>query len=222
MSSRTYGQFCGLARALELIGERWSMLIVRDLLLGPKRVTDLRQTLPRIPPSTLSQRLSQMEDAGVVRMVATARHPGEPAYELTEYGAELDEIVLRLGLWGARSLGEPQADDTFTLDSAILSLYTMFRADAAVGVRVTYEVRLGEYIVHAIVDDGSLRVAEGPNQDADLIIEAMGNLRPLHAGEITADEAMDRDLVRVDGDPELFERFAALFAIPSAPVASAA
>jgi DNA-binding HxlR family transcriptional regulator len=216
MLSRTYGQFCGLARAMELVGERWSMLIVRDLLLGSKRLAQLRQTLPRIPSSTLSQRLSQLEGNGIIQVVDPL--DAEPSYELTEYGAELDEIVLRLGLWGARSLGEPTAEDTFTLDSAILSLYTMFRTDAAAGVRAAFELRMGEHVVHAVVDDGALQVAEGPLATADLRIEAKGNLRPLYAGELTAEEALDRDLVSVTGDPALLECFTELFAIPAAPV----
>src|SRR5919108_590047 len=108
MRTRTYSQYCGLACALELIGERWALLIVRDLLLGPKRFTDLRRGLPRIPTNILSARLKELEASGVVQRRLLPRPQGSVVYELTDYGRELDDVVLRLDLWGARSLGHPQ------------------------------------------------------------------------------------------------------------------
>jgi DNA-binding HxlR family transcriptional regulator/putative sterol carrier protein len=214
-----YGQFCGLARAMELVGEPWAMLVVRDLLLGPKSVDQLHRTLPRVPAETLSARLHELATGGVVR---PARGPGEDTagavYELTEYGKELDEIVVRFGLWGARSLGEPAEGDMFSLDTAILSLYTMFRQEAAHWLRVTYEIHFGATVVHAIVDDGELTVAEGPCPDVDLVIEVLGNIKPMYAGEITAEEALADGLVRVRGDSALLARFTELFVIPTAPV----
>src|SRR2546423_6072869 len=108
VTSRRYGQFCGLARALELVGERWALLIVRDLLVGARRFTDLRQGLPRIPTNVLADRLKELEQAGIVRRRVLPRPAASVVYELTAYGSELDEVVLRLGLWGAQSLGEPR------------------------------------------------------------------------------------------------------------------
>src|SRR5215207_6969550 len=99
MSNRTFGQYCGLARALELVGERWALLVVRDLVLGPKRFTDLRRGLPRIPTNVLSARLRELEEAGVVRRRVLPRPASSVVYELTEYGRELDEVVLPLGRW---------------------------------------------------------------------------------------------------------------------------
>ena len=209
-----YGQFCGLARAMELVGEPWAMLVVRDLLLGPKSADQLHRPLPRVPA-----RLRELASGGVGR---PARGHGEDTagevYELTEYGKELDEIVVRFGLWGARSLGEPAEGDMFSLDTAILSLYTMFRQEAAHWLRVTYEVRFGATVVHAIVDDGELTVAAGPCPGADLVIEVLGNIKPMYAGEITAEEALANGLVRVRGDSALLARFTELFVIPTAPV----
>src|SRR5215468_10514447 len=108
MSKRAYGQFCGLAHALELVGERWALLIVRDLLVAPKRYTDLRRGLPRIPTNILSARLKSLEQADVVRRRIMPRPEGSIVYELTEYGRGLEDIVLSLGRWGALSLGEPR------------------------------------------------------------------------------------------------------------------
>ncbi|MDA3646976.1 winged helix-turn-helix transcriptional regulator [Saccharopolyspora indica] len=218
MVDRSFGQFCGLARALELIGERWALLVVRDLVLGPKRYTELQRTLPKIPSSILSARLNELEDAGVVRRRVLAELDAGVVYELTEYGNELEPVILQLGLWGARSLGDPAPDQVFTLDSAILSLHTTFRPDAAIGVRVGYELRYGPFTVHALVDDGTLQVAEGPCPEPDLVIELCGSIKPLLSKEIGATEAVRSGLVRVEGDVELLSRFTELFHIPPAPV----
>jgi DNA-binding HxlR family transcriptional regulator len=219
-STRTYGQFCGLARALEIVGERWSMLVVRDLVLGPKRFTDLQRTLPRIPVSILTSRLNELEAGGVIRRRVLSQLDAGVVYELTEYGAELDQIVLDLGLWGARSLTYPKPDETLTLDIAILSLYTTFREEAAAGVHVNYELRHlgGEMIVHALVDDGSLKVSSGALPAADLVIEPQGPaLLDLLRGSLSAQDAISSGKVRVEGDPAHLELFSRLFRIPPAP-----
>ncbi|WP_020670834.1 winged helix-turn-helix transcriptional regulator [Amycolatopsis nigrescens] len=221
MTARTYGQFCGLARALELVGERWSLLVVRDLVLGAKRFTDLQRGLPKIPASILSARLNEMEQAGVIRRRVLPQLDAAVVYELTEYGAELDQIVLQLGLWGARSLGDPGPEDVFTLDSAILSLYTTFRPEAALGVHVNYELHYGDMIVHALVDDGALKAAEGSYPDADIRIEPKGPvIKKLMTGEISATEAIAGEQVRIEGPAEYLHLFPRLFHVGAAPEAS--
>lgn len=218
MTGRTYGQYCGLARALELVGERWALLVVRDLVLGPKRYTDLRETLPRIPPSMLSARLNELEQAGVVRRRVLPNLDATVVYELTDYGSELEPMLLQLGLWGARSLGDMCADDILTLDSAILSLYTTFLPESSTDVRVTYQVHFGpSIVVHAMVDDGGIKVAEGAHADADVVIEALGPVKSLLTGELSPREAITAGLIRVHGDLELLDRFGELFRIPPAP-----
>ncbi|MBE8522968.1 helix-turn-helix transcriptional regulator [Amycolatopsis sp. H6(2020)] len=219
-SARTYGQFCGLARALEIVGERWSLLVVRDLMLGPKRFTDLQQTLPRIPVSILTSRLNELEESGVVRRRVLSQLDAGVVYELTEYGCELDHIVLDLALWGARSLTYPRPDEVFTLDTAIISLYTVFQEEAAAGVHVNYELHHlgGEMIVHAMVDDGSLKASSGALPAADLVIEPQGPaLIDLLNGNLSAREALDSGKVRITGDPAHLELFTRLFHIPPAP-----
>ncbi|HXV92092.1 MAG TPA: helix-turn-helix domain-containing protein [Pseudonocardia sp.] len=219
MGRRTYGQFCGLARALELVGERWSLLVVRDLVLGPKRFTDLQRGLPRIPASILSTRLNELEEAGVVRRRVLPQLDASVVYELTEYGSELEPIVLELGLWGARSLGRPDPGDAFTLDAAILALHATFRPDRAESVRVSFEIHFGPGpLVHAIVDGGVLKVSEGPYSDADLVVRLDGPVTPLLSGEVSAAQAVDDGLVRVTGEAALLELFQELFHIPARPV----
>jgi DNA-binding HxlR family transcriptional regulator len=218
-SARTYGQFCGLARALEIVGERWSLLVVRDLMLGPKRFTDLQRTLPRIPVSILTSRLNELESTGVVRRRVLSQLDAGVVYELTEYGSELDHIVLDLALWGARSLGQPKAGEVFTLDSAILSLYTTFQEEAAAGVHVNYELHYqNDMVVHALVDDGSLKASGGALPAADLVIEPQGPvMMDLLSGTISASDALSGGKVRIEGEPKHLELFTRLFHLPPAP-----
>ncbi|MEV6878434.1 winged helix-turn-helix transcriptional regulator [Amycolatopsis sp. NPDC051128] len=219
-SARTYGQFCGLARALEIVGERWSLLVVRDLMLGPKRFNDLQRTLPRIPESILTSRLNELEETGVVRRRVLAQLDAGVVYELTEYGCELDHIVLELSLWGARSLNYPRPDEVHTLDAAILSLYTTFQEEAAAGVHVNYELHHfdGDMIVHAMVDNGALKASAGALPAADLVIAPQGPaILDLLRGNLSAQDAIASGKVRVEGDPAHLDLFTRLFHIPPAP-----
>ncbi|KZB84137.1 winged helix-turn-helix transcriptional regulator [Amycolatopsis regifaucium] len=219
MTARTYGQFCGLARALEIIGERWSLLVIRDLVLGPKRFDELQQGLPKIPTSILSTRLNELEQHGVVQRRVLSQLDAGVVYELTEYGNDLDQILLQLGLWGARSLTEPAANDLFTLDAAILSLYTTFQPHEAHGVRGAFELHYGDQmIVHAVVEDGAVTAGEGPHPDPDLVIEPRGPLMlKLLNGELDAASSLTCGAVAIKGDAAYLELFTRLFHIPSAP-----
>jgi DNA-binding HxlR family transcriptional regulator len=219
MTSRTYGQFCGVAHAMELVGERWALLVVRDLIPGPKRFTDLRNGLPRIPTNILSARLKELEGSGVIQRRLLPRPQGSVVYELTDYGRELEDVVLRLGLWGARSLGRPRPDDVVTADSLIMALRTTYVPDAAGGLHVGYELRVGDVVVHARIDDGAVEVARGPLPDPDLVIETGAELRALLAREIGPGEAGAGGHVRLTGDSALLERFVEVFRIPPAPSA---
>src|SRR5919205_173368 len=117
------------------------MLAVRDgeqdLLVAPKRFTDLRRGLPRIPTNILSERLKELEDTGVVRRRVLPRPAGSIVYELTEYGADLEDAIKHLGRWGARSLGEPRPDEIVTLDSLTMALRTTFRPEHAEGIHAS-------------------------------------------------------------------------------------
>jgi DNA-binding HxlR family transcriptional regulator len=213
MTKREYGQFCGLARAVEIVGERWALLIVRDLLVGPRRYTDLRRGLPRIPTNILSARLKELERTGVVSRRVLPRPDGSIVYELTEYGNQLEDIVLRLGRWGARSLGEPRPDEIVTPASLIMAMRTTFHREAAEGLTVGYELRVGDIVLHIRIDNGSLKVAEGALPDADLVIETGPALGALMAREITPADAIAGGIVRLTGDPALLDRFVELFYI---------
>lgn len=217
MANRAYGQYCGLVRAAEIIGERWGLLIVRDLLVGPRRFTDLHRGLPGIPTNILASRLKDLEGSGVVRRRIVPRPAGPVVYELTPYGAELEEIIVRLGLWGAKSLGDPRPGEIVTPASLTMALRSTFRPKAGRGLRAGYELRVGPIVVHARVDDGRIDAGEGPLPGADLVIEAGPGIRGLMAGEITAQEAIERGIVQITGDPKLLERFGRMFRIDPKP-----
>lgn len=209
-SESTYGNFCGIARAFEIIGAPWSALVVRDLLLGGKSVAELRESLPKSTPEVLRERLTELAAAGVVAQT------GEDAYSLTDYGRDLEPILLQIGLWGARSLGDLRLDDVFTLDMAVLALRATFRPEEARGVRASFEVWFGPIVVNAQVADGELTVAEGALPEADLVISTQ-LLKHLMAEQVSPADVMWLGLAEMTGDPGLLETFVRLFHIPAAP-----
>lgn len=213
---RSYGQYCGVAHALELVGERWALLIVRDLILGPKRFTDLRLGLPRIPTNVLTTRLKELEESGVVQRRALPRPAASVVYELTPYGAQLEDIVLRLGAWGAQSMGEPKPEDVFTADGAVLALRTAVhpeRLDRS--ERIGYQLQVGQVQVHALLDDGELRAGAGTLTDPDLVISmaTFGTFKPLLTRQLNPAEAVADGTVQLVGDFALLPRFIDVFCL---------
>jgi DNA-binding HxlR family transcriptional regulator len=221
MSSRVYGQYCGFARALEAVGERWALLIVRDLLVSPKRFTDLHSGLPGIPTNVLTSRLKELEEAGIVRRRVLPRPERAVVYELTEYGSELEESVVALGRWGAKSLGDPRPSETITPDSLVTALRSTFRPEAAGDLRVGYELRVGPIVLHARVEAGTVQVAQGALPSADLVIESGPAIRALMAGEMSPADAIKSGSVAIRGDRRLLKRFAEIFRIDAMPRNSA-
>jgi DNA-binding HxlR family transcriptional regulator/putative sterol carrier protein len=219
MTTRFYGQYCGLAYALELVGERWALLIVRELILGPKRFTDLRRSLPKIPTNVLSTRLKGLEQSGIIRRSVLPRPGTGVVYELTEYGNELEDVILRLGLWGAQSLQDPRDEEIVTVDSLLLALRSTFRPEEARNVRATFELRLGPIVLHARVDNGTLEVGEGSPPETDVVLDTDLTIRSLMSGDLTPEDAIQSGKLRVTGDRELLDRFVDVFHIPRTPVA---
>ena len=217
MARRSYGQICGVSRALEIVGERWALLIIRDLLIGPKRFTDLRQGLPRIPTNVLSARLKELEQAGVLHRRILPRPATAVVYELTDYGRELDDILLALGRWGAKSMGSPDAGDICTVDGLMIAMrasYQGYDGDLRTSPdRVSYELRVGGVVVSVTVQDGQLGIADGPQPDPDLVIEASHGIGELLTGQISPTEALRSGNVRVTGDPQLLTEFTNTFRV---------
>jgi len=209
MVARDYGQYCGVARGLELVGERWALLIVRDLLVGPRRYGELAAGLPRIPSNILAARLKELQAAGVIRRVP---HSRVVVYELTPYGRELEPVVLALGAWGFKAMDEPREGQIVTADSMTMALRTAFRSQVAATLPATaYAARLGpsQLLVH--VDGARLTVSRGDGP-ADLAFAAGPGIRRLISGELGAAQAIESGVVEVlGGRRELLERFASTF-----------
>ena len=162
---RSYDDGCGAAHALDLVGERWALLIVRELLLGPKRFTDLRAGLPAISPNVLTQRLEELERAGILRRRKLLPPAGAWVYELTEWGLDLEPVIMALGRWGARSPYHP-TEAPLSADALIISFRTMFDSRAAAGVDASIELRLGEDRFHA-------RIAACVAEELDFVIQCL-------------------------------------------------
>ncbi len=220
---RTYCDGCAAAHALDLVGERWALLIVRELLLGPKRFTDLRAGLPGASSNVLAQRLRELERAGVVRRRKLPPPAASRVYELTDWGLELEPVILQLGRWGVRSPSRPR-DAEIGVDSIILALRTMFDPLAADGLSASYELRLGEDRFRAVVADGRFEIARGSADRPDATIETdPGTLAALVFDGRQLAEALRLRDIKIEGDESVVARFLTLFPLPepAAPVAGA-
>jgi len=218
---RTYRDGCAAAHALDLMGERWALLVVRELLLGPKRFTDLRAGLPGVSPNVLAQRLRELELAGVVRRRKLPPPAASRVYELTEWGVELEPVVISLGRWGARSPSRPR-EATLGVDSLILSFRTMFDPRAADGLRASYELRLGEDRFRAVVDDGRFEITRGDDDRPDTTIETNpATLAALVYDDLDIEEALRSGDLKIEGSKVAVKRFLGLFSLPEPAAPSA-
>jgi DNA-binding HxlR family transcriptional regulator len=219
-TKRTYGDPCGIARALDLVGERWALLVVRELVLGPKRFTDLRAGLKHLSPDVLAQRLRGLESAGIVRRRTLPPPAASRVYELTDWGRELEPVVLALGRWGSRA-PFPPGDAQLGIDALVLALRTLFDARAADGLRASYELRLGEHRFHARVAGGRLELARASAEHPDAIIETdPATLAALLWHDRGLADAARAGAIRIDGNRAVVERFLELFPPPE-PAAAA-
>jgi DNA-binding HxlR family transcriptional regulator/putative sterol carrier protein len=212
---RTYGDGCAIAQALDLVGERWALLVVRELILGPKRYTDLRRGLPNASPNVLSERLRELERAGVVRRYKLPPPAGARVYELTDWGRELEQIVISLGRWAARSPTPPSDAPIVSADSIILALRARFDSGAAHGLRASYELRLGEDRFRIEVADDEIEAARGGAHQADATIDTdPGTLDAVLWGGQSLAGAQRSGRMTIEGDKAAMERFVRLFPMP--------
>jgi DNA-binding HxlR family transcriptional regulator len=217
---RTYGDGCGIAHALDLVGERWALLVVRELLLGPKRFTDLRDGLPKASPNVLSQRLRELEEADIVQRRKLPPPAGAWVYDLTDWGRELKPIAISLGTWALRSPTFP-ADAPVGTDSVMLALGTFFDAEAAGDLTARYELRLGENAFSVRVADRGIEVDRGAAVAPDAILETdAATLSALIWERRELAEALRAGEVRIEGDQRSVTRFLKLFPRPAAAPAA--
>jgi DNA-binding HxlR family transcriptional regulator len=213
-TSRTYGDGCAIAHGLDLVGERWALLVVRELLLGPKRFTDLKKGLPNASPNVISERLRELERTGVVRRDKLPPPASARVYALTDWGRELEEIVSSLGRWAARSPSLPR-EAPIGADSIMLAFRARFDSDAAEGLRANYELRFGEDHFRIAVSGHAIEVARGGADQPNATIDTdPGTLSAvLWNGRSLADAQHARD-IRIDGDTAAVERLLRLFPLP--------
>ena len=211
---RTYGDGCGIAHALDLVGERWALLVVRELLLGPKRFTDLRAGLPHVSPDVLAQRLRELEGAGLVRRGKLPPPAGSRIYELTERGMELEPVVLELGRFGSVA-PFPPGEAVIGADALAIALKSLFAPSATDGLPAAYELRFGEDVFRAEIVGGRFDIARGAAQAPDAIIESdPGTLATVlwHGRKLR--DAERAGAVTITGSEEAAKRFLAMFPLP--------
>jgi DNA-binding HxlR family transcriptional regulator len=209
MGKRTYGDRCGIARALDVVGERWALLVVRELLLGPKRFTDLRAGLPHLSPDVLSQRLRDLETAGILEHHKLPPPASAQVYALTARGRDLEPVALALGRWGSVAPFPPAADARIGADAFVIALRTLFDP-AGNGGDGDFELRLGDDRFHARLHGERFTIERGTAESPDAVVAAdPGAL----AGALWHGRPLD-DLA-IDGDRRSAARFLRRFPLPA-------
>ena len=204
---KCYKQYCPMAHALSLVGERWALLIVRELLRGPKRYTDLAEGLPGIGTNILAARLRDLEGGGVVQKRKLPPPAASTVYELTEYGAGLEEVLYALARWGARSLGPPKPGEELYPEWGVNAFAALFNPDAARDVEDTYVLKIDDDVFTARVEDGRMEASPGAADDADVVVETdIDTFFALTSGQLAPSEAVEQGRARLDGDPAALER----------------
>jgi DNA-binding HxlR family transcriptional regulator len=216
--TRTYGQMCPIARSLDVVGERWSLLIVRELLLGPKRFKDLLGELPAMGTNRLSDRLKSLEADGVITKT-TLPPPGEAqVYVLTELGEQLRQPVVSLAQWGV-DLPLDERLDPNTARAALLALVRCATAPPHLtrGVRETYDFTIGDERFHIVVDHDRATPRSGPAPlSADVTVQCdLGTLLMLDAGALTPARGRRERNARIDGPAGAIRRAFAIMRRPS-------
>ncbi|HEX6355000.1 winged helix-turn-helix transcriptional regulator [Actinophytocola sp.] len=209
----TYGQYCGLSRAIEAVGERWGMLVVRDLLVTPKSAPELQRGLPRVPLNLLSMRIRELAYTGILEKDGTTDADGQDRYRLTTYGRRLEDILLAFGRWGSAMLAEPRPEDIVTEDSLMVAMRAAFVSEAAAGRSERFELVFGDIVIHVVVEDGQLEVGRGPLPGAPSI-DPGPYLKDMLTRAMSLEEGMATGTVHTNGDPKAMERLLSLFALP--------
>ncbi|PQA75220.1 winged helix-turn-helix transcriptional regulator [Brucella oryzae] len=213
-AKRSYDDACAAAHALDLIGERWSLLVMRELMFGPKRFSDLRADLPGVSANVLTQRLEGLEEAGILRKTKLPPPASVQVYELTEWGYESEPILQALGRWAARS---PKHDPNLPISttSFLLSLRTMMDHDRALGMQAVIGLRLDGEDFTARLDDDGIQIERGTAQQYDLHFESSPRMlaAAIYGGQPLS-VLENANVLKVIGDRALAEKFVTLFPLP--------
>jgi DNA-binding HxlR family transcriptional regulator len=224
MARRSYAQYCGLARALDVLGERWTLLVIRELMLGPKRFSDLLAGLPGIGANVLSTRLKALEGEGVVARRRLPPPAASTVYELTERGRELEPALLSLMRWGLDLLGDRSGDERYRPGWLFNGLRAAFDPELARGVTRTYRLTVDDEVFTIRIEDGELGVDQGETAEPDVAMALDSEtLMAVSAGEVSPGEAIASGRVRVEvGDAAEVEGFTSFLKLPGRDRAAAA
>lgn len=214
---RSYSDACGVARALDTMGERWALMIVRELLLGPKRFSDIRHGLPTLSPDVLTQRLRDLEESGVLVRRTLPPPAASQVYELTPKGLALEPVLIELGRWGGANAAPPTEDMSMSLDAHLVSLRTLFDPERAGDMDATIQLRIEEQPFRVAIGGGEIVVERGEAAapDATLTTDAATLLSLTHGPNSPQDVVAAGD-ARIDGDGDLVATFVTLFPLPAA------
>jgi DNA-binding HxlR family transcriptional regulator len=213
-TKRTYGDACGIAHALDLVGERWALLVVRELLFGPKRYTDLRRSLPAASPNIVSQRLDELEQVGVVQRRRLAPPAGAWVYELTPWGRELEPMLIAIGNWALRSpLLDP--DGSLSVVSAVLTLRTYFDSARHADWTASFDLRFGEEHFTVQIESGHLSIVRDQPAAPDAMIDTDAKtFVALLAGRHTTADAIAGGSLSASGNRAAVDRLFGSVAMP--------
>jgi DNA-binding HxlR family transcriptional regulator len=220
MSNRSYNHYCGLAYALDMVGERWSLLIVRELVAGPRRFKDLMAGLPGISTNLLTERLKSLEQKGILTRRTLPPPAGSTVYALTALGRALEPALLEFGKWGSQFVPLTwEGACLLGVGSYALTLKTFFRPELACHVHETYELRIDSEVLQVRIRDGELDVRQGIDGEADAVFATeMPVYIRLLTRRLAPETAIAEGLVRIEGDPHALARFLSLCGLPESPV----
>jgi DNA-binding HxlR family transcriptional regulator/putative sterol carrier protein len=212
MPEHRYQQYCALARTLDVAGDRWTLLIVRELAPGPRRFTDLIDGLPGISRKLLTDRLRALERDGIIARQELPPPAARQVYELTDDGRDLAHAMAGLIAWGARRLGEREATESFRARWAAVGMAALADREAAKGVSETYQYLVGDSAFHFIVDDGSISVHDGRAQDPAVTLTTdEKTLADIASAKISASSARATGALTIAGDPQAAKRLRKIF-----------
>lgn len=209
MDQRRYNQYCALAVALDHLGDRWTLLVIRELLLGPKRYSDLRVGLPGIATNLLAKRLRSLEGDGIVARHRLPPPAASTIYELTELGRGLEPAMLELMRWGSHWMGTPPEGTIVRASWLALALKAMLRPERLAGVRADFELQSDGETIHLRVGDGDLEVLAAPGPNVDVRLTASpATVLAIAAGTSSLDQEVAAGRARVEGSPQAVQLFA--------------
>lgn len=222
MTNRSYNQLCGLAYALDVVGERWTLLIIRELIAGPRRFKDLLDGLPGISTNLLTERLKELEENRLLRRRVLPPPAGSTVYELTATGQALEKTLLELGKWGRQFVPASMTGvHVLHVGSYALTPKTFFRPELAQGLNATYALHIGDEVQQIHIADGAITVYQGEPPCANVALYAeVPVYLGLLLGQLDLDTALAGGLIGVTGDLDILRQFFEICRVP--PVAQPA